>query len=245
MTAIDGDGNFEVKVLEAEKRFGGAVALAGVTLSVQPHTSAALVGRNGAGKTSLLRAILGRITLDAGSAGVVPTPSAAIGRVPIIGVVPEALDPEPFLKVRDFLEWRSRTLGALGRNTVSDGAAAALGRVGLEPRPHTRFRDLSRGQRQLVLWAAAILSQPDVLLLDEPLSHLDPIQRETCMRILGEERERRAAVLFSTHILTDLQTESIDSVCFLVKGHLAYRCSPAEDLQSRFRQVHEGSETIE
>jgi ABC-type multidrug transport system ATPase subunit len=244
MTAIEGDGSFEVRIVEAEKRFGGAVALAGVTLSVPPHTSAALVGRNGAGKTSLLRAILGRITLDAGSAGIALTRAAPAARAPIVGVVPEGLDPEPFLRVLDFLEWRSRTVATLGRKPAPGDATAALGRVGLESRPHTRFRDLSRGQRQLVLWAAAILSQPDVLLLDEPLSHLDPSQRETCMRILAEERERRAAVLFSTHILTDLQTESIDRVCFLVKGRLAHQCSPAEDLQTRFRQVHEGNEAI-
>jgi ABC-2 type transport system ATP-binding protein len=77
------------------------------------------------------------------------------------------------------------------------------------------------------------------LLLDEPLSHLDPLQRRRCVAILEEERRRGATVLFSTHILADLQEGPIRRVCFLREGRLLHECEATSDLQAVFQELHE------
>jgi zinc/manganese transport system ATP-binding protein len=202
-----------LEVQAATVRFGTRTVLDAVSFALAPGEVAGLIGSNGAGKTTLLRAILGQQSL---SGGTITTG----GRV---GYVPQKflLDPDLPLRGRDLvalgldghrlgISWPSRAR----RERVE----AMLAAVGAEQFGDTRVGRLSGGEQQRILIAHALISEPSLLLLDEPLANLDLAAAKQTVTLLARlAREHQLAVLISAHELNQL-LPVLDRVVYLADG---------------------------
>ena len=202
----------------------GRTVLRGVSCVIKPGEFIGVLGPNGAGKTTLFRAILGLIRPDAGSIRV-------LGRAPqrgdpTIGYLPQVRTLLPDLRVRgiDFIasslrgeRWGLPVRSRLERKAVAE-TLAAIGARELAERP---LADMSGGERQRLLLAQALLGEPKLLLLDEPLISLDQRHQESVVELVrGFARERGITVLFSAHDLNQL-IGALDRVLYLGNGHAA------------------------
>jgi ABC-2 type transport system ATP-binding protein len=183
------------------KSFGARRALAGVSLEVKAGEAVLLVGRNGAGKTTLLRIATGFLDPDEGSVAIdgitIDDRARAQAR---LGYLPEHAPAPAELTVRDHLTTRARLKGVHARDGVDKvmAAAAITGEAG------RRIGTLSKGFRQRVGLADALLGEPPLLVLDEPTSGMDPIQTKELRTHLIEAAKQRA-VLVSSHAVADLE----------------------------------------
>lgn len=187
------------------KKFGGVPAVNEVTFQVDRGQVVGFLGPNGAGKSTTMRMITQYFEPDAGSIRLDGVPLAEAGREAKrrIGYLPENNPLYAEMLVSEYLEFvaRLREIGGARRRTATDEAIAA---TGLEPVYHRPIGELSKGYRQRVGLASAILHRPDLLVLDEPTEGLDPNQRIEIRRLiaaLGRER----TVILSTHILPEVQ----------------------------------------
>jgi zinc/manganese transport system ATP-binding protein len=203
--------------------FPGRAVLAGVDLALHEGEFVGLLGPNGAGKTTLLRALLGLHRPTAGTIDIFGTPAkpghAAIGYLP-----QSAGDTQPRITGRDILSasfngaaWGFPYAGRAGRAAI-DEALNAAGAAALASRP---IADLSGGERQRVLIAQALLGRPRLLLLDEPLAGLDPLNQQSVVHMLRDlQRRLGLTVLCSAHDL-NVVLPAIDRVLYLGAGHAA------------------------
>ena len=183
------------------KAYGTRRALADVTLEVKAGEAVLLVGRNGAGKTTLLRIATGFLDADAGDVSIDGVTIAERARAQAkLGYLPEHAPAPAELSVRDHLVTRARLKGVTDRDAV-DKAMAAAAVTGEATR---RIGTLSKGFRQRVGLADALLGEPPLLVLDEPTSGMDPIQtKELRAHLIDAARQR--AVLVSSHAVADLE----------------------------------------
>jgi ABC-2 type transport system ATP-binding protein len=200
------------------KWFAGVVAVSDVSLAVEPGVTA-LLGPNGAGKTTLLRAIGGLTRPSQGTVRIFGEPvrnNAALYRR--IGYMPEHEQVYDFLTGRQFVELGAR----LQRVQDLDAAVGrAIETVGLTEAAGRKLRGYSRGMRQRMRLAATLVHEPELLVLDEPLSGTDPGQRvhlRNVIRRLADERGR--TILVSSHILEEVD-QLADRIHLMVSGKLA------------------------
>lgn len=188
-------------VTAVEKTYGRWRGLAGVSLTVAAGEAVLLVGRNGAGKTTLLRIATGYLDPDAGAVTIdgiaMATHRADAQRR--LGYLPEQAPAPLELTVRDHLRLRARLKGLTPAAVEPAMAAAAIEAEGNRP-----IGALSKGFRQRVGLADALLGDPPLLILDEPTSGMDPIQtRQLCDHLIAAATQR--AVLVSSHAVADLE----------------------------------------
>ncbi len=194
-----------IRVRDLRRHFGKRRAVQGVSFDVEAGEVVGLLGPNGAGKTTTLRVISGFLDPDAGSVRVgghhiVRDRDAARAA---IGYMPEAAPLYPEMRVVDYLGFRARLKG-VRRARVRARVRDALLRAGALDHALQVIGTLSRGYRQRVGLAEALVAEPAALLLDEPTAGLDPVQVRELRRLVGElSRER--AVLFSTHVLGEAE----------------------------------------
>ncbi len=186
-----------------DKAYGDRRALIGVTLEVAAGEAVLLVGRNGAGKTTLLRIATGFLDPDAGEvhvdgASMAHTRARAQAR---LGYLPEQAPAPADLIVRDHLRFRAHQKGITG---VAEAVALAARAAAIESELGRRIGTLSKGYRQRVGLADALLGEPALLVLDEPTSGMDPIQTAQ-MRDYLIAAARKRAVLVSSHAVADLE----------------------------------------
>lgn len=198
-------------------RYDQHVAVEDVTGTVAAGEAVALVGPNGGGKSTLIRAILGLVPVARGSITVLGRRPAEARRD--VAYVPQAdtLDPEfPVSAAQVVLMGRYRRVGWLRRPSRDDRAAAmtALARVGLADLARARFGTLSGGQRQRVLIARAIVADPRLILLDEPFNGLDTVSQEAILTLLDELKAAGVAVVIATHDLSVAHL-ACDQACVL------------------------------
>jgi len=186
------------------------------------------VGRNGAGKTTTMRIICGLLSAEAGSVTWAGRPID--GRVrERIGYMPEERGLYPKMRLGDQLEYLAVLHGASHQR----GRAAArtwLARLGLAGREGERVEALSHGNQQRVQLAAALVHHPDLLILDEPFSGLDPIATDVMSEVLREEAARGAPVLFSSHQL-ELVERLCEWVAIIDQGRLV-ACGSVSELRA-------------
>jgi ABC-2 type transport system ATP-binding protein len=211
----------------------GAPVLRDVSLEVPAGAVMGLVGRNGAGKSTLIRTLLGLVPLDAGQASVFGEPATALSdaakqRLGYVAQQPEAF---AWLPVGDMLDAVGRFYDRWDRGWV----AAMLSRWGVDPK--ARIATLSPGERQRLALIRAMAHSPELLVLDEPASALDPVGRRELLReIVLRAGEQGTTVLFSTHIISDLERVASD-IAFLHHGELLL-CAPQDALKEHVARLN-------
>jgi len=197
-------------VKDVVKHYGSVVALDGVGFTVGRGQLLGFLGPNGAGKTTTMRAILGLISLDGGR---ITWDGAAIDDAVRrhIGYMPAERGMYPKMRVREHVVYYARLAG-LDRGEAERAADRWLERVDLADRRDTDVQDLSSGNQQRVQLALALVNDPDLLVLDEPFSGLDPLAVDVLKEILVERVEGGSALLFSSHQLDLVQDLSRDVV---------------------------------
>jgi len=216
----------------ASKRFGAVTALDGCTFSVRPGRLTGFLGPNGAGKTTAMRTVFGLVELDAGVVRWRGAPIAAAERARF-GYMPEERGLYPRMRVRDQLVYLGELCGRR-RHDVSQNVDAWLERLGLADRARDRLDALSHGNQQRVQLIAALVNEPELLVLDEPFSGLDPLAMGAMAGLLAELTAAGATVLFSSHQL-DLVEDLCEDVVIIDDGRVV-RAGPLEELRTAVTQ---------
>lgn len=191
-----------LEVRGAVRRLGARDVLAGVNCDVAAGRLVVLAGANGAGKSSLLRAIGGRLALDGGTMRIAGLDAVAARRAGCLGVVPQDLALDPHLSVRENLRlWG--TLAGVPAAVIETRIADGLARAGLADRAAARVETLSGGMRRRVNLLAGVLHAPALLLLDEPTVGLDRDSRRSVYAMLDALRRDGTGVLLVTHDLDE------------------------------------------
>jgi ABC-2 type transport system ATP-binding protein len=209
------------------KRFGERVAVDGVSLSVPRGTAYGFLGHNGAGKTTLIRMLLGLTEVSAGSARVLgrPVPAQRAQALARVGAIVEEPSFYPHLTGRENLKVAAAIRGPEARPRI-DGV---LHRVGLDKRADDRVRTYSMGMRQRLGVARCLLSDPELLLLDEPMNGLDPggmLDMRRMIRSLVEDEGR--TVFISSHLLDEI--EKTCDVAAIIDGGRVITAGPIDQL---------------
>ena len=210
------------------KKYGDLETVCDVTLKVEAGERVALLGHNGAGKTTLMRMILGLTPVSSGLIKVLGTEPGSRHARSSIGFLPESVAFNGALSGREQLRHFAR-LKSTSMRTADD----LLDRVGLTDAADRKIRTYSKGMRQRIGLAQALLSQPKLALLDEPTSGLDPISRHEFYDIVDDLAAGGTAVMLSSHALTELETRT-DRIAIMSKGKLLADSSLA-DLRQRAR----------
>jgi Cu-processing system ATP-binding protein len=191
-----------VEIRNVVKRFGKVEAVRDVSFSLPEGETVALVGHNGAGKTTLMKLMLGLIRPTSGSIAVLGDDPAAgeFAARRRLGYLPENVSFNAALTGEETLAFYARL-----KQESAKSVAVLLERVGLTHAANRRVGTYSKGMRQRLGLAQALLGEPRVLLLDEPTTGLDPALRHSFYEIVEELRGRGATVLLSSHALTELE----------------------------------------
>lgn len=203
------------------KRYGETLAVEDVTFEVAPGRITGLLGRNGAGKTTSLRALLGLVAPTSGRALVFGAPYAQIDSVRRVGVSIDRIGPLPGVTVAGEMRTWATALG-LPRARID----AVLGEVGLVDVAGRRVDKLSQGMRQRLALATAFLTDPELIVLDEPATGLDPTGIRWLRRVLRERADRGVTILLSSHLLAEVE-ETVDDVV-IIDRRLRFSGSLAE-----------------
>ena len=196
------------------KRFGPVEALSDVSLSVAPGQRVALLGHNGAGKSTMMKIILGLIPASEGEVTVCGSaPGSALARAQV-AYLPENAAFHPALtgeeQIRHYLRLRGESPSL---------ALDLLARVGLKDAAKRRIGTYSKGMRQRVGLAQTLIGRPRLLVLDEPTSGLDPVSRRDFYALLDGLAAEGASILLSSHVLTEVEART-DQILILAKGRI-------------------------
>jgi ABC-2 type transport system ATP-binding protein len=181
------------------------VAVGGVSFQVEQGEIFGFVGPNGAGKTTTIKMLVGLIRPSGGSATLFGTPAPSPEAMQRVGFLPENPYIYPYLTPREFVEMCGSLSGLKGK-ALHDRTMTVLDRVGIAYAADRAVRKLSKGMVQRTGLAAALVADPELLILDEPMSGLDPVGRKEVRDLIVDERSRGRTVFFSTHILADVET---------------------------------------
>jgi ABC-2 type transport system ATP-binding protein len=216
-----------LELLGVRKAFRDLVAVDDLTLTVPAASMFGLLGANGAGKTTTLRMILDILTPDAGT---ITWSGVEAARVPrsAFGYLPEERGLYPKMKTGEQLVFLA-SLNNLSTAEATGRAREWLGRVGLEDAWDRKVEELSKGNQQKVQVLAAILHDPELMLLDEPFSGLDPINTEVLRDTLVQRQAQGRTIVFSSHRLEQVE-ELCDHVAIIHKGRLL-RAGPLYELK--------------
>ena len=199
------------------KRFGSLQALDDLSLSLDRGEIVGFVGSNGAGKSTTMRIVMGVLAADSGAVTWMGAPvDAAIRRT--IGYMPEERGLYPRMKVAEQLVYLARLHG-LSASAAKAAAERWTERLGLEGRRGDEVQSLSLGNQQRVQLAAALVSDPELLILDEPFSGLDPVAVDVMSQVLLERAAAGVPTLFSSHQL-DVVERLCDRVVIIRSGRL-------------------------
>ena len=207
-----------VDATDVSRRYGETVALDGVSLAVEAGEVFGLVGPNGAGKTTLVRAILGTTAVD-GDVSVFGAAPTAVDR-DRLGFLPQAFDPPRRLTPRELLRYFG---GLYDEARDPDALLADVGIAGDADRP---YEALSGGQQRRTCVATALVNDPDLLVLDEPTTGIDPAGRRALWGLIEDLAAGGTTVLLTTHYMAEAQTLA-DRVGLLAGGSLVAIDTPS------------------
>ena len=211
------------------------VALKSLDLEVPEGTIFGYVGHNGAGKTTSIKMLMGLITPTAGEARVLGHPLKSMDALARIGFLPEHPYFHDYLTGREFLDFYARlfNIPAAERAKRID---RLLGEVRLQQARDAQLRTYSKGMLQRIGVAQALINEPQLVILDEPMSGLDPSGRRLIRNLILRMRDEGRTVFFSSHILSDVEM-ICDRIGILVRGKLAYTGGVSELLEQHTNRV--------
>lgn len=204
-----------LEVIDAHKSFGHVKAVSGVSFTLNAGTILGLVGKNGAGKSTLFRIILNILEPDKGEVLFNNKPYT-IKDSKYIGFLPEEGSLNTTLTVYEQMCFYG-SLKGMDEEQVLDTLKYWLGRFNILEYLNKKIKELSKGNRQRIQFIVAILNNPDLIILDEPFSGLDPIGVEDFKNILMELKQSGKAIIYSSHRIEHVEKFS-DEVMFLDKG---------------------------
>ena len=216
----------------ASKRFGGLPALDACSFTARPGRLTGFLGPNGAGKTTAMRTVFGLVELDSGAVRWRGVPIGPDQRARF-GYMPEERGLYPRMRVKDQLVYLGRLCGRTS-GEVNRTVDTWLERLGIAGRAGDRLDALSHGNQQRVQLIAALVNEPDLLVLDEPFSGLDPLAMASMAEMLAEVAARGATVLFSSHQL-DLVEDICEDVVIINAGRVV-RAGDLVDLRAEVPQ---------
>lgn len=203
---------------DLHKRYGDVTALDGCSFTARPGRMLGFLGRNGAGKTTAMRAVFGLLRPDAGEIRWHGRPVTAEDRLRF-GYMPEERGLYPNMTAVSQLRYLGRLHG-MAAGTAQAEAERWLVELDLGDRMDADVKDLSQGNQQRVQLAAALMHDPELLVLDEPFNGLDPIAAATMARVLRERAAAGTAVVFSSHQL-DVVEGLCEDVAIIERGRIA------------------------
>ena len=215
------------------KRFGDKEVLRGLDLSVPEHSIYGFIGKNGSGKTTTMKTVLGLLRADSGEI-IVNGEKVVYGQTDTnryIGYLPDVPEFYSFMTAKEYLRFCGEITG-MSRADIEERTRELLTLVGLADETH-RIKGFSRGMKQRLGIAQALLSRPKLLVCDEPTSALDPVGRKEILDILLAIKDQ-TTVLFSTHILSDVERICTD-VAFLKDGVVNIG-GKLSDIKTRYRR---------
>lgn len=221
-----------LRITDLHKRFGDKEVLRGLNLSVPEHSIYGFIGKNGAGKTTTMKTILGLLKADSGEI-IVGGEKVVYGQTSTnqyIGYLPDVPEFYPFMTAPEYLRFCGEITG-MKKAECDSWCKELLDLVGLSGEKH-RIKGFSRGMKQRLGIAQALLNTPKLLICDEPTSALDPVGRKEILDILLTVREQ-TTVLFSTHILSDVDRICTD-VAFLNNGVVEIQ-GRLSDIKTKYR----------
>lgn len=219
-----------LQVNKLTKKYMDEMATETVSFELEQHTSTALIGPNGAGKTTTLSMLAGLVTPTSGTISFGDNKVTDIRK--IIGFLPQYPKFYSWMSALEFTEMAARLSGVEAKKATIE-ATKTLEFVGLGDAMKKKTGTFSGGMKQRLGLAQAIVHKPKLLLLDEPVSALDPVGRRQVMDLL-KELQQEVTILYSTHILNDAE-EMTDQLLFLREGKLVEQGS-LEDVRSRYAE---------
>lgn len=213
-------------------------ALDGLNLEVQPGEVFGFLGPNGAGKTTTLKILMTLLRPTSGRARILGEPVESVRMRRRIGYLPENPYFYDYLTAEEFLSYIGSLFGLSGHGLVTR-VRSLLEAVGLGEQAKVQLRKFSKGMTQRIGIAQALINEPEVVFLDEPMSGLDPLGRREVRQIIAALREKGVTVFFSSHILPDVES-LCDRVAILNRGRLR-ETGPLHDI---LRVEIEGHEII-
>jgi ABC-2 type transport system ATP-binding protein len=197
-------GTPAVKTVDLRKRFGGTVALAGLTMTVPRGEVFGFLGPNGAGKTTAVKLLLGLLSPTSGQGWLLGKPLGNLGARRRIGYLPELFRYQGWLTAAEVLALHCE-LAPLPRAAWKDEVRTALETVGLTDRANDRVSTFSKGMQQRLGLGAALIGEPELVFLDEPTSALDPVGRHDVREIIRGLAARGTAVFLNSHLLSEVE----------------------------------------
>jgi ABC-2 type transport system ATP-binding protein len=206
-----------LEIIDLTKRYGPVVALDGASFTARPGRIVGFLGPNGAGKTTTMRCVFGLAVPDRGE---VRWKGELVDRDMRLrfGYMPEQRGLYPRMRVAEQLSYFGQQHGMSGKAAAAS-AAAWLERMGLGDRAKSKLEELSHGNQQRVQLATALVHDPELLVLDEPFSGLDPIGIATMTDVVREQASKGAGVVFSSHQL-DLVEDVCEDVVIIARGRI-------------------------
>jgi len=205
--------------------YGSGPVVRDVSLSVREGETFGLIGLNGAGKTTLLKTILGLKDPETGAITIGGAAAGSLAAKKKIGFLPERFDPAWFLNAYEFIDF---TLSLYGHRAARADIDAMADRLGLaRAYLSKKAQSYSKGMRQKLGLMTSFMTDCPFLILDEPMSGLDPLARAQVKDIMVQERGKGRTILLSSHILSDME-EICDRIAILHEGRLMFTGTPAE-----------------
>jgi len=193
-------------------------AVRDLDLEVQANEVYGFLGPNGAGKTTMVKCLLGLVRPTSGQASVLGQPAGSLEARKRLGYLPENPYFYDYLTGLELLDWVGQVAGVNGQNRLRR-ASDLLERVGMAHAARLQLRKYSRGMMQRIGIAQALMNDPELLILDEPMNGLDPIGRTMVKELIRDLKAQGKTIFFNTHILSDVE-EICDRVGIIVNAEL-------------------------
>jgi len=208
-----------IETVEISKKYRGFMAVKDLSLSVPRGEVFGFLGPNGAGKTTTIMMLLGNVRPSSGRATLLGKPIGDVQTRRMVGFLPEKFQFHDFLTATEFLQLHGKLAG-MSSTARAQRIPEVLERVGLGDRAKSKIREFSKGMQQRIGLAQAILHDPELVILGEPTSALDPIGRRDVRDIVLELRGRGKTVLLNSHLLSEIEM-TCDRVAIVKRGQIA------------------------
>ncbi len=220
-------------------------ALKGISLSLKQGETLGLIGQNGAGKSTSIRLLMGYIRADQGSVQILNDSHISPNTRKRIGYLPETSNFPPNLTCMELLRFAGRCCDMSKQDIVSR-SEVLLQKLGIWDARNRKVSDYSKGMRQRASFATALIHDPELLILDEPMSGLDPIGRAEIIALIQDLQAQNKSILFCSHLLDDVERIT-NKVAILHQGNMLYDgkidalIQGDESLQDAFVRIVKGS----